>query len=285
MKKSFFDWIKQRTDEYAKNRERALKAQATRWANVYAKQNNGDLPTESVSGDGEYRLHAPYDGYVHSWNRGGEDFEAEYLGGQYLPMDSDSESLGWEAFGFDGGKKIWDVPSERAVEFGADFQAAGIDVIEARVSNEYPQRDTHDPVRLVTVSHCPQDILSAIDDYLMGDIYKLQRLAEEKEQSEKDARELAHQQGEEVSGGRQVITGTVLGMKWKSSSFGDTLKMLVQDDRGFRVWGTVAGSLEVNREDRIQFTATVERSDDDPRFGFFKRPAKAINLTDEEAAA
>jgi Fic family protein len=119
----------------------------------------------------------------------------------------------------------------------------------------------------------------------MGDIYKLQRLAAQKTQEERDARDMAHSRGEDVAEGRQVITGLVLALKWQSSQYGDTLKMLVQDDRGFRVWGSVPSSLEVNREERVQFTATVQQSDKDPKFGFFKRPTKAVNLSSQEAAA
>ena len=67
--------------------------------------------------------------------------------------------------------------------------------------------------------------------------------------------------------------------------YGDVLKMLVQDDLGFRVWGSVPVSLEdAERESRITFTATVTASDKDAKFGFFKRPAKAAVL-DLEAAA
>ena len=76
--------------------------------------------------------------------------------------------------------------------------------------------------------------------------------------------------------GRIQITGTVLTTKWQDSHFGSTLKMLVRDDRGFKVWGTVPSSLpNTESGDRVTFTAAVEASDDDETFGFFKRPTKA----------
>lgn len=59
---------------------------------------------------------------------------------------------------------------------------------------------------------------------------------------------------------------------------GSTYKMLVQDDRGFKVWGTVPGSIAADKGDEIKFVANVEASDDDPKFGFFKRPRKAVTL-------
>lgn len=76
--------------------------------------------------------------------------------------------------------------------------------------------------------------------------------------------------------GRGEVSGRVLSTKWQDSDFGSTLKMLVQDDRGFKVWGSVPSSIEVERGDVVRFTATVERSQDDEAFGFFKRPTKAV---------
>ena len=82
-----------------------------------------------------------------------------------------------------------------------------------------------------------------------------------------------------------MITGTVLSFKWQGSDYGDVLKMLVQDDRGFRVWGSVPASLDdAERESRISFTATVSQSDRDTKFGFFKRPTKAAIIDEQEAA-
>lgn len=75
--------------------------------------------------------------------------------------------------------------------------------------------------------------------------------------------------------GRGEITGTIVSLKWQDSSFGTVYKMLVKDDRGFKVWGTVPAGLDnPNRDDRIAFTATTTRSNDDEAFGFFSRPAK-----------
>jgi len=45
---------------------------------------------------------------------------------------------------------------------------------------------------------------------------------------------------------------------------------LVQDDRGFKVWGTS----QADKGDRVTFMARVEVSQDDPKFGFYKRPTK-----------
>lgn len=76
--------------------------------------------------------------------------------------------------------------------------------------------------------------------------------------------------------GRVDIIGEVLTTKWKSSYYGDTLKMLVRSSDGYIVWGTVPSSLsDVKSGEKVKFTATVEKSIDDEAFGFFKRPSKA----------
>jgi len=78
--------------------------------------------------------------------------------------------------------------------------------------------------------------------------------------------------------GRYEIQGEVLTVKFQESQFGGSLKMLVEVD-GYKVWGTVPTDLYgVDRGDRVAFTATVERSQDDAGFGFFKRPTKARRL-------
>lgn len=105
----------------------------------------------------------------------------------------------------------------------------------------------------------------------------------------KKAAEAAQPQAPVVTG-RIVVTGEVLSTKFVDGHWGSCVKMLVRDDRGFKVWGTRPQSLEprtewdaegqlavagAERGDRVRFTATVEASHDDPSFGFFKRPARA----------
>jgi hypothetical protein len=54
--------------------------------------------------------------------------------------------------------------------------------------------------------------------------------------------------------------------------------MLVKDDRGFKLWGTVPSDLIVEGVDRgmrVKYTANVEASKDDESFGFAARPRKA----------
>ncbi len=109
-------------------------------------------------------------------------------------------------------------------------------------------------------------------------------------EAEKRAKERAEQQANAVpvvEGKATEITGKVLSEKWQEGYYGTTHKMLVLDDRGFKVWGSVPSALSaVSRGDRVSFTAATEASNDDETFGFFKRPRKAEFLTDtaQEAA-
>lgn len=85
-----------------------------------------------------------------------------------------------------------------------------------------------------------------------------------------------------VASGKQLITGEIVSTKWVESQYGETLKMLIKTDGGAKLWGTLPRALtEVEGEikgRRVQFSATVEASKDDPYFGFFSRPTKAAVL-------
>lgn len=98
-------------------------------------------------------------------------------------------------------------------------------------------------------------------------------------------RQAEHLAAESIVDGKQTITGTVITVKDQSSDWGWSLKMLVKDDRGFKVWGSVASSILEQCDSsvhlkgkRVTFTATLKASDDDAKFGFFKRPTKAVTI-------
>lgn len=86
-----------------------------------------------------------------------------------------------------------------------------------------------------------------------------------------------------IEGKAVVVEGEILTTKVQYGDYGSTLKMLVLDDRGFKVWGTVPSAVTATRGDRIRFTASTEASRDDETFGFFKRPRLAEILTVEAA--
>jgi len=276
---NFWNWLENRIDEYEAARLRGVKAYDTRIKRVAAEYND-DL--EPVYSEKSGRLHAPCDGYVWTWWEGDHELDAQYLAGQYLPFSKERESILRGGF---TDEIEFVVPAERADKFMSQWQ--NLPASTREIVCIYQSRVFHDkrgnPLCFLTISKCPEDICEAIREKVIGDLVRLQKYAQEQQQSEREKRDAAHEAGEDAPEGRIVITGIVLAFKLQSSQFGDTLKMLVQDDRGFRVWGSVPKSLDdAERENRITFTATVTASDRDAKFGFFKRPTKAAIL--EEAA-
>jgi hypothetical protein len=84
----------------------------------------------------------------------------------------------------------------------------------------------------------------------------------------------------DLTADRQTFTGAVLAIKSTDSAWGIQTKILLLDDRGFKLWGTyptTGTSYDVGA--RISFRATLQRSKDDSCFGFFSRPTagKLIN--------
>jgi hypothetical protein len=86
--------------------------------------------------------------------------------------------------------------------------------------------------------------------------------------------------GIKVVPGRQVLTGEITKIAWKSNDFGGAWKITVALENGTKVWGSLPSALEPEGDVQdlvgktITMTATVEAGDDDPTFGFFKRPVK-----------
>lgn len=77
--------------------------------------------------------------------------------------------------------------------------------------------------------------------------------------------------------GLQTVTGTVISVKERTSSFGDGktyLQMLVKLDNGSKVVATVPRGAVVNANERVTFTATFERKE--PQFSIGKRPKMGL---------
>lgn len=114
--------------------------------------------------------------------------------------------------------------------------------------------------------------------------------AAKKALDKEDERQRQYEESEDVPAGHERITGHVISTKQVPNYYGPgtTLKMLVQDDRGFKVFGTIPAPVRdacvdrgegLSQQDRVTFTAIIQPSDDDPKFGFFKAPKKAELLT------
>lgn len=94
-----------------------------------------------------------------------------------------------------------------------------------------------------------------------------------------------------VPEGRLQVEGRVISTKYYEDQYGKQARMLVADDRGFKVYGSIPKSIQphwdwdaaerdyvadgVLKGSRVRFEAQLTRSDDDESFGFFKRPTKA----------
>ncbi len=108
---------------------------------------------------------------------------------------------------------------------------------------------------------------------LVEDLWGLREMIQKRQEEWDKQAEMA----DPVPEGRVEVVGYVQSLKWKDTDYGRSLKMLVVSDDGYRVYGSVPKSLvdELDKTDRIRFTATLEPSNDDEKFGFFKRPSKA----------
>lgn len=86
-----------------------------------------------------------------------------------------------------------------------------------------------------------------------------------------------------VTDERMTFKGTILGLKEVETYDGYITNMVFQDDRGFKIYGTVPIAVwdlsENPRNLRIQFDARVKASDKDECFGFFSRPTKVSKLS------
>lgn len=139
-----------------------------------------------------------------------------------------------------------------------------------------------------TIWHVVRDIASKASDVALSEKQGalIERWGAEQAQKALDASvEAAADEVEpeavECPEGKLELTGEVLKVKWQDSGFGGQLKMLVECG-GFKVWGTVPAAIAPERGDFVRFNCSVERSTDDPSFGFFKRPTKAQILVTEE---
>ena len=265
--------VAERIEAYQARAKASKKARATRLANLI--ESNGTEPTESASGT----LHAPHDGYVWEWyllNSDGDivqEFEATFMGGEFLP-ETKSEKLG---SGSGSGSKFNNlvyridyVEADLANQIIKAFEG----ILGMKTGKVFESRGVN-TCHLYVAKEC-LEAAKMVEEFIMAPRIEAAKAEEAKRQAQIDA-------AEPCPTGRVAITGEVLSTKWQDSAYGRSLKMLVKDDRGFKVWGSVPSSMNPNRGDRITFMAAVQPSQDDEKFGFFKRPTKAMFL-DEEVA-
>lgn len=264
-------------DSHAPKREAALRAREKRLEKMGSDLNDGLMPTLDSQG----RLHAPCDGYAWTWEVEGHINREPFLAGEFLPCDSKHEAT--RRFRVKGARRHECIPlgladavqgacavlREHEVPFdlssGQPFESRQWGEEVAHVYAETPSAEAH-------------EILAAFFD---SQVYAQRRAEiEEREKAEREAYENA----EPCPEGRVEITGTLLAVKNVPNAWGGALRCLVRDDRGFKVWGSLPYAISAAEiGDRLTFAAAVTPADEDPKFGFFKRPTKAQLLTTEAA--
>ena len=136
-------------------------------------------------------------------------------------------------------------------------------------------------------------LLRSFDELELGLSEYAQKQAkwtEEREQRIEEDKKNAKPIPTELNEGRHTFRGEILVTKWQASDYGDQLKMLVAEERGFKVWGTAPNALWNDHEGSVkgmtvQFDATLTISEKDECFGFYKRPTKVsvVSIPEEES--
>ena len=262
--------VSQRVSSYLINEERGKANRLARLLKAGSDLNDGTEPV--IGKDG--RLHAPHDGYVWVWetvDRDGEgttQWDKECMGGEFLPLSEGSRKIGKTST-----SRITYVPLDVAEQLvlglnhcltiytGQPFESRG----EQRC-HLYINTKCKPAVRII------EDALEAQERAL---------------QAEREAEEAAAwAAAAEVPTGRVEVTGEVISIRTNENEWGYITRTVVRDAQGFKVWGTLPSAISgAKRGDIVTFTATLTPSNDDPKFGFFKRPTKASIVAALEVAA
>ena len=254
--------VEQRLEAFLIKSEAARKAYQDRVIAKGESLNNGLAPTLGVDG----RLHAPTDFYVYEWEVDECLMEKEFMAGEFLPWDRflNADQLVFTSYEpSKSGRRIDYVESKMADDLVKAFSDLQIGVSKGKEFESDGKYVCH----LYVSTRCTE-AFEMIEDFVYGPQREAARIQKEKE-------EAIYASAEPVPTGRVEVVGTVLGTKVTETRFGPVSKMLVQDERGFKVWGSIPSSLPNPKGEEVRFTATLEASEDDPKFGFFKRPTKA----------
>jgi hypothetical protein len=256
---------------------RSAAARAARDARIQKNvdENHGVEPTVSAAG-----MHAPCDHYHWQWylfDRDGHveaELDGVFMAGEFLPWSKQIK-----LFCSDYAEKRTGSPLRRVTYITVERADAVIEalsgIVNIHTGKSFEDRDGEQMVYVYIDERC-KDVADAIESYLEAPKVAAAAAQRAAEQAELDA-------AEPCPTGRVEITGKILTIKLQEGYYGDTWKMLVKDDRGFKVWGSIPSSLHATRGARVTFMAAVEPSRDDDKFGFYKRPTKAVNLSEEAA--
>ena len=253
--------VRNRYRDYLAQAESTRKGRLTRLMARASDLNDGVEPVVGIDG----RLHAPHDHYNWVWaviDDNGfvvAEHETVAMGGEYLPTGEPKPGCDRT-----NTSRITYVPAEMAQEI-VDALQGDLSIGHGSIFDGRDGQACH-----LYVDTVCKDVVTMISDYVEAP----QKAAE----AEREAtRQAEHAAAEDVPEGRVEIAGVIVSTRVDDGFYGRVIKMLVRDDRGFKLWGTLPASLEdAETGSHVSFTATVTPSDDDPKFGFFKRPAKGV---------
>lgn len=185
----------------------------------------------------------------------------------------------------------------------ATLEDAGLQVAWALYLADYEaiptlitKRDAEGNVLVTTLPYEEQTIrdivgklvkYGSISENAMGLLCKLVERLPERDQRNA---ELTKQRAEEKAAakpcptGRLKVEATVLKVEDRDTEFGIRTVMTVKSDEGWIGWGSVPSGVTVERDCRIVFVATFTPSDNDPKFGFFKRPILYVSPEEKKTA-
>lgn len=266
--------IEQRMAAYKARSAAAVEARRARALKQGADLNDCE-PTVDVNG----ALHAPCDNY--RWlDADGET--RSYMAGEFLPTfipDEERVYLG-------AGRSVSQVARNRITYVDVEAAKKVIEttghlwnIFMGTQFGDGEQQQCH----LYVVTDC-KEAADWLREWLEAPRREALSRAEEARQAAYDAAECIPE------GDWEVLTGEILSVRVEDNCFSrspyDTLtKMLFQDDRGFKVWGTLPRAAEdCEKGSRLSFRAQLTASKDDPKFGFFKRPSK-VHIEMEVTAA
>lgn len=73
--------------------------------------------------------------------------------------------------------------------------------------------------------------------------------------------------------GRLEVTAALINTKWVETNYGSSIKALWMTNKGIKLWGTLPAVIPSDSKGKVfKFSATIEMKE--PKFGFYKRPAK-----------
>ena len=266
-------------ESHEKHHGAALLALSERVRRAAAALNDGLEPTADRNG----MMHAPCDGYLWTYQDGAREITGRYMGGQFLPTPSESEKIR-QRFSVRGALRLERVPLELAEELFREtlhLRRAGAFSLGLGQEFDTPNDGRCCHLYLETRSAAARE---AFAEFIEEQVYAPRRYEIEKRKKAERAEREAFENAEPCPEGRVTVTGKLLGWKTQETRYGTTCRCLVQDRRGFKVWGTLPRAWdEAKRGSPVTFSAELTPSRDDPKFGFFKRPTKA-RILEEDAA-